>query len=194
MSSLGEALKLYWSARGLRFCPGVPEGLLREFEARHGVWLPADLRGYFAVVNGMDAWGDANPFGWDDHLFRFWPLSEVERASDNYHPDRFLEDQGSFFLFADHSIGLPSYAIRLTPEDKGGNAVLAISRAGGTYDTTVVAGSFGGFVKRYLADEHSRMDLGAGLPLGPDLRTTERVTRTSPHGPSHPLWDADFDG
>jgi SMI1 / KNR4 family (SUKH-1) len=193
MSSLGESLKLYWSARGLRFGPGVPEELPREFEARHGVRLPADMRGYFVVVNGMDAWGGTNLFGWDDDLFRFWPLSEVERASDHYHPDRFLEDQGSFFLFADHSISLPSYAIRLTPEGEGGNAVIAIYRGGGRYETTVVADSFSGFVKRYLADESSRMDLGLGIPLGPAPRPTEGASGV-PDGRSHPLWDAELDG
>jgi hypothetical protein len=193
MSSPGEALRVYWTARGVRFNPGVSEDVLRDFEARYGVELPADLRGYFAVLDGMNPSQDANSFGMDDDLFRFWPLSEVERASDFYHPDRFLEDQRSFFLFADYSISLPTYAIRLASEGKGDSTVIAIYSDRRKYETTAVADSFGGFVKRYLADRSSRMDLAAGTPLGPDMRKSVGVTRKLTDGPSHPLWDADLD-
>ena len=164
MGVLGEGLKAHWSAQGRRFRPGAPEESLAAFEVRYGVRLPPDLRDYFSTVDGMDAFGESNPFGLDKDLFRFWPLNEVERATESYSPDHFLKDQASFFLFADHSIALPSFAIRLAAEAEGDNYVLAIYSDGGNYEATKVADSFTNFVGKYLADETSRSDLSIGWP------------------------------
>lgn len=194
MKDFGRALRHDWSARGVGYNPRVSEESLCEFEARHGVRLPADLRGYFAVVDGMNAWTDQNLFGWDEDLFRFWPLSEVTRVSDQYHPDRVLEDQDSYLLFADHSIRLPSYAIRLASDGDPGHSIVAITCHGGKYESIVVAGSFGSFAERYLAGPESRMELGAGMSPSPLPVWADETNQQRRAGLAHPLWDEDLDG
>ena len=114
MSTIGERLRAHWFAQGLEPPPGVTEDRLRGFETRFGVSLPADLREYFLHVDGTGV-----PFKWDDDLFNFRPLGEFESIGDLEivveHPSRqiILDDPSLHFVFADHSIWLPAYAIRL---------------------------------------------------------------------------------
>src|SRR5215204_2487527 len=107
MDTIAEKLRAHWAAHGVEAPAGVSEDRLKGFEDRHGVTLPADLRDYFLQVDGM---GSRSEF--DDDFFSLWPLGEVVRASDEF-DDPFIDDQPSYFLFADHSIRLPAYAIRL---------------------------------------------------------------------------------
>jgi hypothetical protein len=161
MSPIGERLRLHWSAQGVVPPPGVPEERLREFERRHGVTLPADLRGYLLDVDGMGTRGES-----DGDWFSFWPLTEIVPASDEYE-DPFIDSQASYFVFADHSVCLPAYAIRLTRSGAGPHIVIAIYSDNREYSTEVVARSFAEFIERYLACEWSRQDLGAGIPIEP---------------------------
>ncbi len=152
MSTIGERLRAHWLAQGIKLPPGVTDDRLKEFESRFGVALPTDLREYFLHVDGM-----GEPFQWDQDLFNFRPLSEVESISDL---EIVLEDRSSYFVIADHSIWLPAFAIRLTPSATGPHPVIAIesdNKEG--YGSTLVAESFGEFVERYLSDEISRNDL-----------------------------------
>ena len=161
MSPIVERLRVHWSAQGVVTPPGVPEERLREFERRHGVTLPADLRGYLTGVDGMGTRGES-----DGDWFSFWPLAEIVPASDEYE-DPFIDGQASYFVFADHSICLPAYAIRLTPSEAGPHTVIAIYSDNRQYSTEVVARSFAEFIERYLACEKSRQDFGAGIPINP---------------------------
>ena len=155
MGRLGDALKAHWTARGLMFRPGALEETLAEFECRHTIRLPSDMRDYFSIVDGMDAVDEENLFGWDEDLFRFWPLSEVECVTDYFS----LHRPSAFYIFSDHSINLPSFAIRLTPKTSSGNCVLAIYSDCGTFKATKVAGSFSEFLGKYLEGEVSRYGL-----------------------------------
>jgi hypothetical protein len=158
MCTIGERLRAHWLAQSIITPPGVAEDRLTEFETRFCVALPADMRDYFLHVDGM--W---EPFQWDDDLFNFRPLSEVESISNL---EIVLEDQSSYFVFADHSIWLPAYAIRLTPSRTGSHHVIAVASVQrGGYAASVVAHSFSEFVERYLTDETSRDDLSLGMPI-----------------------------
>jgi hypothetical protein len=187
MSSLGERLRTYWSARGVKLPTGVPAGRLDEFESQYGVRLPDDLRVYFLAIDGMGPEDLNPPFGWEDDLFRFFPLDEVEPATERYHPDRFLTEQASYFVFADHSISLPTFAIRLSPVPKGGNVILAIFSDRREYRVSRVAGSFSDFVEHYLASKDSRLGLIPSEP-GKCLVSSPRAVL------SDLLWDRTLDG
>lgn len=162
MSQLGERLQAYWNAQDIPKAPGVGEDRLREFEIRFGVTLPPDLRDYFLKVDGMGTYE-----GFDDDLFVFWPFDRVCRVSDDY-ADEFMEEQESYFLFADHSIYLPAFAIRLAPLAALPNTVVAIIGDRREYHTSIVARSFTEFVERYLGNETSRYDLSIGFDRNSD--------------------------
>src|SRR5262249_31612915 len=93
-------------AQSAKLPTGVSAERLEQFESRHGVRLPDDLRSYFLEIDGMGPEDLNPPFGWDEDLFRFFPLQEIEPATRQFHPDRFLAEQASYFVFADHSIRL----------------------------------------------------------------------------------------
>jgi hypothetical protein len=161
MSAIAEGLRLHWLAQGIILPPGVTEDRLREFETRLGVALPTDLREYFLKVDGM-----GEPFQWDDDLFNFRPLHAVESISD-LEMAFGLEDRSWYFIFADHSILLPAYAIRLAPSRVDSHPVIAIEFEPGSREyevVEVVARSFSQFVERYLGDWKSRNRLSLSMP------------------------------
>jgi hypothetical protein len=163
MSIIAGRLRAHWLAQGVKVPPGVAEDRLREFETRFGVAVAKDLRDYFLHADGM-----GEPFQWDDDLFHFCPLSEVQQLGD---VEIALKDKSWYFVFADHSLWLPAYAIRLTPSVTDCHQVIAVQtdREGG-YEASIVAHSFSKFVERYLADETSRDHLSLGMPI-----TTEQA-------------------
>jgi hypothetical protein len=166
MTTIGERLRAHSLAQDIQSPPGVLEVHLQQFEMHFGVALPDDMRNYFLHMNGMGGLLNIeNNLFWDNDLFRFWPLQEVARASDAYE-NLSIEDRSSFFIFADHSICLPAYAVRLTASGTDCHQVLAIqSEQKGGYSTSVVARSFSEFVDRYLTDETSRDKLSLGMPI-----------------------------
>jgi hypothetical protein len=85
------------------------------------VSVPHDLRSYFLGVDGMGERGAV----FDDDFFSFWRLRDVRSVADE-RPDtpRRLADASNYFLFADHSLFLPAFAIRLH-EDVGSRNVIA---------------------------------------------------------------------
>jgi SMI1/KNR4 family protein SUKH-1 len=147
VSTIGKRLREHWAAQGMKRPSGVAENRLKEFEARFSVCLPLDFRLYFLDTNGM---GSRDVY--DSDVFCFWPLEEVVGCNDEF-SDRFIDDQSAYFVFADHAICAPAYAIRLTPSGAGPNLVIAIFSDQREYSTAIVAGSFGEFAERYLAAE-----------------------------------------
>jgi hypothetical protein len=118
--------------------PGVTEDRLTEFETCFGVALPADMREYFLHVDGM-----GEHFKWDDDLFNFRSLNDLELVNT---PASNVADVASYFVFADHSIWLPAYAIRLTGAAAGPHPVIAIETDGMISSAPIVAQSFSEFV------------------------------------------------
>jgi hypothetical protein len=180
MTTIGERLRAHWLAQGIQSPPGVLEAHLKQFEMYFGVVLPDDMRAYFLHMNGMgDVFTVDNNLFWDNDLFRFWPLQEVAQAHGHY-KDLGIEDESSFFCFADHSICLPAYAIRLTASGTAAHQVIAIqSEQNGGYSASVVAGSFSEFVDRYLTDETSRDCLSLGMPITTEQEPDQSVDRAA---------------
>ncbi len=145
MSTNVERLRAHWVAQGINPPLGVTEDRLKEFESRFAVSLPPDLRGYFLEINGM---GSRDQL--DNDVFCFWPLEEVTNCNDEF-LDRFMEDQSAYFVFADHSICLPAFAIRLNSSGTGSHPVIAIYSDNREYSTSPIALSFSEFVELYLA-------------------------------------------
>jgi SMI1 / KNR4 family (SUKH-1) len=160
MSEIGERLKAHWLAQGVEPPPGVPEALLQQFETHYGVTLPGDMRDYFLHVNGIG--GELTD---DQDLFRFWPLQEVLSITDDPdYQDIQVAEGPSFFIFADHSIFLPAYAIRLDSARTGDHPAIAFwwDHHDRRHEISTVARSFSEFAERYLKGDDSRFDLAYG--------------------------------
>jgi hypothetical protein len=152
--SLGGRLRAHWLERDIIPPGGVSQGRLREFESRYGVRLPPDLRDYYLTVDGM---GTRNRM--DEDLFTFWPLDDVAPASSELGDD-VMDDASSFFVFADYSICVSCFAIRLSSSGTDEPVVSIWS----DIKQYVAATSFADFVERYLGSERSRLDLLFGQP------------------------------
>ncbi len=70
-----------------------------------------------------------------------------------------------YFVFADHSIWLTAFAIRLTPSGSDFHQVIATWTRQTEYPAPVIALSFSEFVEHYLAGETSRSCLSVGMPI-----------------------------
>jgi hypothetical protein len=156
MNDIAERVRVHWSDHGVAASAGVSEAELHQFEVRHGLFLPDDMRACFLHVNGMTAW--------DEDLFRFFPLEEVECLA-QFWPGIPIRNASAVFLFADHSIILPGYAIRLDAANRIENEVIAVFQKQGMdgFEISVVALSFSEFVERYLRNDSTRLDLSDGI-------------------------------
>lgn len=77
---------------------------LRSFEARFKVQCPSDFETYLLTLGGM-------PEGeWDEHLIRFWPPGEIRALED----ETGISTYSDYFIFADFSISVHEYGIRLS--------------------------------------------------------------------------------
>lgn len=146
MQSIGERLKAYWSSQGLEIRPGVSEDQLKAFESRYNVRLPRDMREYFSDVDGT---GDDMD---DESFICFWSLDRVVPALE-YIPDAMpnRKDAEGFFIFADHSIDVFDYAIRLAKDLFEPNPVMILCPGAPGFPSTV-AKSFSDFAEAFLTD------------------------------------------
>jgi SMI1 / KNR4 family (SUKH-1) len=151
-----ELIRRRWQALGLPVRGGLSPKALQDFERRHHVRLPADLESFYRYMDGIE-------FGsTDEALFCFWPLSQVGPVLEKLAEFRGIPDYGgieaslpeaaSYFLFADHSIWVYVYAIRLSADPTAPAPVLWIAD-GQTW--APLAASFQDFLERYAADPWS---------------------------------------
>lgn len=138
------AIERRWREAGHGRGPPVSDAGVAAFEARYGVRLPEVVRAYFSMLNGSED-GQNGPM--DDHLLAFWHLTEVRPVADEY-PGRFAAAT-PYFVFADYSISVHAYAVRLS-SDAGQAAPVAV-----IYDEFLleVAPSFPAFLHGYVADD-----------------------------------------
>lgn len=119
--------------------PGVPVVELRAIERRLGAPLPEEVEMLYRAADGMES-GD-----FDQHLIRFWPISEWIRAGDS----TITAQDGGLWVFADYSLWAHGYAVRLTGATDALGEVLMVA------DPRVripVAKSFRDFLSYYLED------------------------------------------
>jgi hypothetical protein len=134
MSDRWQRLRQRWAVQGVVPAPPASREDLAAFEAAHHIVLPADLRSYFGTVGGMDP--RANPAG-DPDGFAFWPLDQVEPATDN----------PGLFIIADYLNWSWAYAVTLQDTaDTSAEVVLL-----GLATPQRVAETFSDFVDLYLA-------------------------------------------
>jgi hypothetical protein len=99
----------------------------------------------------------------DEKGFAFWPLSRIksvpeECAKSKVHLPK-IDDNGSYFAFADYMQSSWAYATCLAPDQLG--KILQF----GTHSPRIVADSFTQFVEAYLADaEQLYLPHGSGEP------------------------------
>ena len=151
-----DRLKKLWSDSDIAVSPGATPETISTFEQQHGLTLPADVRLFYAHFNGV----------YDDDLgfMSFWPIDEVDtvpnKLSDQLpggSPDygaisSHLANAQDYFLFADHSIWIHVYAMRLRGEGSEQTPILWIAD-GRTFE--VLANSFAEFWEMYLEDPFS---------------------------------------
>ncbi len=150
-----QVIRGRWSALGLNLRAGVSPERVADFEAKHRVQMPLALRRYYELMDGMEN-GET-----DDELNSFWPLSDVASVPEKLSDFRGIPDYGgieralpgaaSYFVFADQSIWLQVWAIRLS-EQCGHDHVYAI---GGAKLFKRIASSFADFLEKYATDPKS---------------------------------------
>jgi len=136
-----DRLQTRWAAAGIKPRPGVSPEAIVWFEDRYQVVLQPAVRAYFEAVDGT---GDEV----DGHYFRFWPFAEFAPVAEDrsWGPGEAARFEG-WFLFADHMIDAPDFAVRLSSEAAGVGPVACL------YDAELldVAPSFEAFLASYLA-------------------------------------------
>ncbi len=137
-----------WKSHGIECPVGAAPAEIAAFEARHNAVLPRDMRAYFLAVNGMGERGTC-----DNDFFSFWPLQDLITIAEDL-PDRCsnFTDASRYFMFADHSIALPTYAIRLSSNPADPNPIASIFADFGAFEVENFFDSFTDFVDHYLDD------------------------------------------
>jgi hypothetical protein len=141
-SLLPKFIALIEEARGTIQTP-VAEANLIAFEQRWNIVLPADMREFYATMNGTGDDGETVT----DYLFRIWPLDEVRPIS-KMEPelspaDAAIEDAARYLCFSDYLLNSDVYAIHAADSSR------VISVCAGHRQ---VATSFTDFVKRLVTD------------------------------------------
>lgn len=116
---------------------------INNFEFRHGITLPEDVRSFYERFN------DLLDGTMDDDLNAVWPLGMIDTVT--HHLSDKIPGADELFVFADHSIGVHLYAVRLTPERPGTSPVLWIADE---HNFAEISVSFSGFWEAYLASPH----------------------------------------
>lgn len=135
------ALSEFLRAQGLVPHGGASEDEIVAFEQRYNVRLPADVRAYFARVNGVVGGRDG---AWDDEMIALWELKDVRPLSEEVESCR-TPEADRYLVFADWSIWAHAYAIHL--DTTGTETPVYI-----VFNPQVerVADSFNDFLQRYV--------------------------------------------
>lgn len=144
-----EKLKEAWGLENIFSSKLITEDELFLFQIKNNLLIPSDLFEYFKTLNGTNE-------EYDDRFFKFYSLSNFKSINDdlknwNGVPDysnivNTLVEYKSYYVFADFSFCMFSYAIKLYTDLSIKNEVLVIS--GDEYKT--IANSFSEFIELYL--------------------------------------------
>ncbi|TWU48971.1 hypothetical protein Poly51_48750 [Rubripirellula tenax] len=127
----------------------VTADAIASFENRFALTLPNDVRAFYERFNGL--------LDMDNDLNRFWPIGELDTVPAIVEPYSGTPDYGGissrlphaerYFAFADHSIWVHVYAIRLAEHPDSNTSIVWIAD-GNTFD--ILADTFAGFWEMYL--------------------------------------------
>ncbi len=144
-----ERIENRWREQSLlSAAPGVNENAILDFESKHAVLLPAEVRLYFRRLNGMSTQGGHDV---DENGFSFLPLAAVRSVADFSAAMGWTIRDGvgkhTAFVFVDYLQWSCAYAFE-TASPNGGAIYLL-----GFAEPKLVAPSLRSFVDIYLADE-----------------------------------------
>ena len=148
-----DALSEFLRTQGLTANGGASEDEIAAFERRYKVQLPADVRAYFARVNGVVGGRDG---AWDDEMIALWELRDVRPLNEEVE-DCQTPAADHYFVFADWSIWAHSYAIHLPPAGNEAPVFIAFNP-----QIERVANSFDDFLRGYIRRDPSVL---FGAPL-----------------------------
>ncbi len=116
------------------------------------------MRSYFLAVNGMGEFGTC-----DNDFFSFWGIQDLKTVVEDL-PDRtaHFPDAERYFMFADHSIALPTYAIRLSKKPMDETPIASVFADRRSFGMEIFFASFTEFVNCYL--DHPD-ETGIAMPL-----------------------------
>lgn len=148
-----DALCEFLRAQGLTPHGGASEDEIVAFERRYGAGLPADVRAYFAQVNGVVGGRDG---AWDDEMIALWELRDVRPLSEEVENCQ-TPDAEQYFVFGDWSSWAHGYAMRLAATERESPVYIAFIR-----QVERVAESFTEFLMGYVRRDHAVL---FGAPL-----------------------------
>jgi len=144
-----EKLKETWELENISGLKFITEDEISFFQTENNLLIPIDLVEYFKILNGGNE-------EYDDRFFKFYSLSNFKSINDdlknwNGVPDysniiNTLEDYKSYYVFADYSFCMFSYAIRLYADVSVVNQVLVVCGD----EHKIIANSFSEFIDLYL--------------------------------------------
>ncbi len=121
------------------------------FESKYNISLPKDMVNYFQIINGTNE-------EYDNNLFQFYSLNQFKNIDEELKnwtgiPDysdivNVLKDSKKYFVFADYSFHMFTYAIRLSNNKLEKNEVYVL--CGDEYKK--IANNFSEFIELYLID------------------------------------------
>lgn len=144
-----ETLKKIWGLENFSNINRTSENEISLFQRDNRLLVPNDLADYFKQLNGSNE-------EYDSRFFKFYSFSNFKSINDdlknwNGVPDysnivNTLTDFEYYFVFADYSFNMFSYAIKLYPDYSLINQVLVICGD----EFKVIANSFSEFIDLYL--------------------------------------------
>ena len=136
-----------WRLGGVVPDPSLADKSIRKFHNRLDVQFPPDVHAFYRRFHGLI--GDM-----DSDLNNFWPIEDVDTVSAKVAPyysgvDK-IANSTEFFAFADHSIWVHVYAMRLSKDSRAGASVIWIADG----NSATLAETFAGFWEINLASTH----------------------------------------
>jgi hypothetical protein len=146
-----DKLKVLWEIEGdAIFIPATDNQIL-SFQSKNNLVIPKDLAEYFILLNGTNE-------RYDERFFQFYSFDQFKNIDEELKnwggvPDyrnivNTLLDYETYFVFADYSFHMFSYAIRLYPNETSKNEVLVV--CGDQYSH--IANSFSEFIDLYIVE------------------------------------------
>jgi hypothetical protein len=110
MLALTQQLIECWRRQNLEIAIGATREQIEQFEQTNQVYLPQSVRDYFLASNGMGRRGHQ----FDEDFFSLWSLDDLVPMDQEFESAGALTPEpDSYYMFADHSIGIIYYAMRL---------------------------------------------------------------------------------
>jgi hypothetical protein len=145
MTHIIDQIKARWSSQGVAIPPGASHERLDAFEKRFGVSLPADMRLFYAAVNGM---GSADQM--DENMITLRDIDSVVSCRRFVRAEKLATNPrlADYYVFGGMNLGLPHFCIGLCGAN---NDVVALWKAKARHER--ICFSFSEFLSLYVGDK-----------------------------------------